>query len=381
MYYSILGNEQRPAFVDKKEEDKATCVICLKILQNPHQSKCCAKRFCCNCMKSTTVCPVCSEGSVFYDKSFEQQLKQFKVYCPNQTCNEVIEYGYLNEHLNLNPSVGKEIKGCQYSEIKCRNGKCGMFVQRQCLIRHEQLECPLLQRDILKNVFNSECQAIKSQVNTQLCQKDMEIVKLRQKIAQCRASEESNNTVPAIRILRDFSKMKEKNKDCMLKPFYTHKNGYKVGICVVPNGYNEAEGTHVSLFTFMEKGENDDYLPWPFHGNIIIQLLDHSSNFAHREVTIRYNDYHPGYSNRNHLGIVLGGQGKYHLISHASLDDNKHVQFLKNDCLHFRICEVERDMSPQNKEMGWLLIFVTFIILSMSVHLLFFFINDALYAL
>lgn len=351
--------------MNKKKKDEAACTMCSKTLQCPHQTKCCYQRFCENCIKPAKICPKC-KGSVFYfyDKSFDQYLKQLTVYCPNQMCGKEIQYGDLKEHLNQ----------CEYSEVQCRNEKCEVIVQRQHRIRHEQLECgavPLLQRDKLKKVFNSELESIKSKVTNQLHQKDREIKEMREKIARCRESEENSSTVPVIRILRKFSRMKEKNKECMLEPFYTHENGYKVGICVVPNGYSEAKDTHVSLFTFLEKGENDDYLPWPFHGNITVQLLDHSSNFAHRQATIRYNDFHPGYSNRNHLGITFGGQGKYHLVSHASLSDDKHVQFLRDDCLHIRISEVERDITPQNKDMGWLLICVSLIILSTSIHLLF----------
>ena len=55
----------------------------------------------------------------------------------------------------------------------------------------------------------------------------------------------------------------------------------------------------VVMFIYILKGENDDYLPWPFRGIITVQLLDHSANEAHREVTIRYHNFHPCYSNRD----------------------------------------------------------------------------------
>ena len=358
-----------------------TCAQCLKLLQSPHQITCCGTRFCGECtsqIKATTISPTCKcmkPFKLFYDQSFVQSLKQIRVECTNQHCKKIMDYGDLAQHLNQNPSEGNEMKGCLYTQIKCRN-KCGAFVSRHSLIKHEEIECSLVpqqQRTLLQEVVDAEIEAIRDEGKIHMHQLDAELVNLRDNIAKFGGSEmeyeKSSSVVPVIRSLEDFCHMKENNEECMLEPFYTHKDGYKIGICVIPNGYDEAKDSHVSLFTFILKGKNDDYLPWPFNGIITIQLLDHSVNKAHRQDTIRYHNFHPGYSNRVYFGSRCGGQGKYWFVSHASLDDRKHVQYLQNNSLHFRISGVK--MQPlRRKESGWILIFVVFIIISVCIHLL-----------
>ena len=310
---------------------------------------------------------------LFYDKSFVRSLKQLKVKCMNKDCKEIIEYGDLAHHLK---GEGDEMKGCPYYQIKCRN-TCGVFVPRHSLVKHEEIECILVskkRKTALQEVLDTEIEAIQDEIKPQLHQLDMELAGLRKNLEEVEGvtkmdNEKSSSVVPAIRTLEDFCQMKENNQECMLEPFYTHKKGYKIALCVVPNGRGKAKGSHVSLFTFVLKGENDDYLSWPFNGIITIQLLDHSVNRVHREVTIRYQNFHPGYSNRVFLGSRCGGQGKYWLVSHASLDDITHVQYLRNNCLHFRISGVKTGPS-QRTGSGWTLICLVFIILSVCIHVL-----------
>ena len=250
-------------------------------------------------------------------------------------------------------------------------------MSRHSLIKHEEIECSLVpqqQKTSLQKVLDAEIEAIRDDRKSQLHQLDIELACLRENLAEIQGGmkmdyEKSRSIVPVIRTLEDFCYKKENNEECMLEPFYMHKNGYKIGLCIVPNGRGEAKGSHVSLFTFILKGKNDDCLPWPFNGIITIQLLDHSVNKAHREVTIRYHNFHPGYSNRVYFGSRCGGQGKYWFVSHASLDDRKHVQYLQNNSLHFRISGVK--MQPlRRKESGWILICLAFIIMSVCIHLL-----------
>ena len=42
--------------------------------------------------------------------------------------------------------------------------------------------------------------------------------------------------------------------------FYTSPKGYKMCIGVYANGCGDSKDTHVSVFAFLMKGENDDYL-------------------------------------------------------------------------------------------------------------------------
>ena len=78
-----------------------------------------------------------------------------------------------------------------------------------------------------------------------------------------------------------------------LPPFYTHSHGYKFCVDVLPQGYGDGKGTHVSIYTHLMKGQFDDHLKWPFRGEITIQIVNQDGNHDHVEGTILYNDEIP----------------------------------------------------------------------------------------
>ena len=369
----------------KKDYPTVECMVCSCFLQYPHQVGCCGERFCYNCINGKTSCPKCraEEFITFYDQTHDQYLKKLGVKCVNTACGWTGDYVDISYHLNLDPSPMNEMKGCQYAEIKCRK-KCGESVRRNSLMTHEELKCSTIsnqQKITLQEIVDKAVRdVLESEENRQLQQIDRELRTLREEFASLRAKitveEEERSVVPVRRTLKNFEYMKTNNKESMLEPFYTHKNGCKIRVCVCPNGYDEAKGKYMSLFICIMKGENDNHLSWPFRGFIKIQLLDQSENAAHREVTIRYLDYHPAYHNRNYIGFTLFGQGKYWFISHSSLSDTSHVQFLKDDCVIFRISRVEIDTSPRNEKSGWILTILLFIVLSVCTHLLYFILGD-----
>ena len=57
-------------------------------------------------------------------------------------------------------------------------------------------------------------------------------------------------------------------------PFYVGRFGYKVCARLYPNGDGNGEGTHMSLFFVIMRGEYDALLPWPFIQKVHFRLLD-----------------------------------------------------------------------------------------------------------
>ena len=109
---------------------------------------------------------------------------------------------------------------------------------------------------------------------------------------------------------------------------------------VQANGCGNGEATHVTVSINLMQGEYDDQLKWPFRGDIMIQLLNQSRDEGHWEKTVHFND-----RIRDDLaGRVVGqervsGLGYPTFIAHTELNtENK--EYLKNDCLKFRISEV-----------------------------------------
>lgn len=90
-----------------------------------------------------------------------------------------------------------------------------------------------------------------------------------------------------------FSKYTDNPKDWCSRSFYTHALGYRMCVEVAPQGKGEGEGTHVSVYIYLKKGDNDDNLPWPFRGDITIQLLNRLGRWCHHEMIIRFNKKTP----------------------------------------------------------------------------------------
>ena len=129
------------------------------------------------------------------------------------------------------------------------------------------------------------------------------------------------------------------DNDIYSPAFYTSPGGYKMCINVLANGYKGGHGTHVSIFAYLMKGENDDHLPWPFTGTVTFELLNQLEDKNHHSKTIIFPP-NEAYSQR----VVRGersdnGYGTPCYISHSALGFNaaKNRQFLKDNCLYFRI--------------------------------------------
>jgi len=112
-------------------------------------------------------------------------------------------------------------------------------------------------------------------------------------------------------------------------PFYSHTGGYKFQLNIDTNGYGEARGTHISAYLYSKKGEYDDNLSWPIQVTAHLQLLnqrgDHEHVMAHAKLR---NDKRTIYRKIAHK-----------FIAHSELGYNaaKDTQYLKDDCLHFRL--------------------------------------------
>ena len=125
------------------------CSICLLVLREPHLISCCGHNFCRVCIGRIKTegksCPLCNATkiSVMHNKGLERSLKDFEVRCTHAAsgCEWVGKLGLLDNHLNLNPDLEKQLEGCGFVEIACNN-KCGGVFSRCMLANHQREECP-----------------------------------------------------------------------------------------------------------------------------------------------------------------------------------------------------------------------------------------------
>ena len=110
-------------------------------------------------------------------------------------------------------------------------------------------------------------------------------------------------------------------------------------IGVYANGRGDVKNTHISVYVYFMKGENDDYLPWPFSGKVTFELLNQLEDTSHHSMSMILTS-----ANNSSYQLVdeeissLGwGWAKY--IPHSDLGRNtaKNCQYLKFDRLHFKI--------------------------------------------
>ena len=79
----------------------------------------------------------------------------------------------------------------------------------------------------------------------------------------------------------DFAHHKASDDLVYSPPFYTSPGGYKMCIRMDANGDGDGEGTHISVFACLMRGENDDHVPWPFTGTVTFKLLNQLEDENH----------------------------------------------------------------------------------------------------
>lgn len=66
-------------------------------------------------------------------------------------------------------------------------------------------------------------------------------------------------------------------------PFYTSQFGYK--FCLRINITHKYDEHYLALFIHTMMGDNDDFLEWPFNGQIVLSVLDCGKSFPKKHMT------------------------------------------------------------------------------------------------
>ena len=137
----------------------------------------------------------------------------------------------------------------------------------------------------------------------------------------------------------NFSQSKFSEKVTTSPPFYTSSGGYKMCIKVDVNGYGCGNESHISVYVYLMRGENDECLAWPFSGSVTVELLNQLEDNNHYSKRVSFHPDSPASKRPVDYDIAKSGYGHRCYISHSALDydGDKNCQYLKNDCLSFRI--------------------------------------------
>ena len=159
--------------------------------------------------------------------------------------------------------------------------------------------------------------------------------------------------------MTNFEQHKIENDRWFSPPFYTHPQGCKMCLSVVANGYDDGKGTHVSVLVHLMRGEFDDHLKWPFQSSVTVAMLNQLEDSNHTTKIIRFTEITEAkaigrmttrsWSSEDNRGIGrvtdgerASGLGRPTFIAHTDLTYNpaNNCQYLKYDCLRFRVVEV-----------------------------------------
>ena len=141
-----------------------------------------------------------------------------------------------------------------------------------------------------------------------------------------------NQLLPVFVKMPDFV-MNVKNKiDWYSDPFYTHHQGYKVRLNVVPAGWGKSEGHYMSVYLYIMDGPYDHLLKWKLKGKFQVTLLNHICDSEHHSV-----------SYRNHADRSQTQPFWYceEFISYEELRKiSATCQFVKDNCIFFEVCKL-----------------------------------------
>ncbi|XP_068682694.1 TNF receptor-associated factor 4-like [Montipora foliosa] len=108
-------------------------------------------------------------------------------------------------------------------------------------------------------------------------------------------------------------------------PFYTEQCGYKIKFRLYPNGVEDAQNIHLSLFFIIMKGEYDAILQWPFAKPVTLTLIDQQGNPDDRENIVRsFSNYSGSWCTRPVREENLGN-GFTKFVSHDNLKKRAYI--------------------------------------------------------
>ena len=149
-----------------------------------------------------------------------------------------------------------------------------------------------------------------------------------------------NKVVPVVIKLAEFEEFKKTNSCLYSIGFYTREGGYKMCLVLFPNGRSYKSDDYFAVGACMMKGDHDHLLAWPVKGTLTVQLLNQLNDSSHSEPTQFHFD---GCSKNCQKVQIVSHHGLWsnQFMPHKKLsyDADRKCQYLKDDCVFFRVCD------------------------------------------
>ncbi|XP_051979546.1 TNF receptor-associated factor 5-like [Xyrauchen texanus] len=174
----------------------------------------------------------------------------------------------------------------------------------------------------------------------QTCQRHSRLLDIHVEQLQCneqrfRQLESTSYDGKLIWKVRDYWRRKEAGAPLNSIPFYSSRSGYKLSVRAYLCGDSSGRGTHLSLYVMIMRGDFDTLLPWPFHQNITLTLLDQSGSRNH--VTNAFTPDTSCDSFRRPTCDANVATGFPRFISHSDLEAPRNAVYVRDDTLFIKV--------------------------------------------
>ena len=129
-----------------------------------------------------------------------------------------------------------------------------------------------------------------------------------------------------------FSESKQANAVWYSPAFYC--NGYKMCLCVHPNGHSSSKNESLSVYLHAMKGVNDDSLPWPMNAEVSLQLLNQIANKRHVNKTLHFKSERITSTDEKGVGQGFDNFVAHNVLGHIAVYK---TQYLMDDCIFFKV--------------------------------------------
>ena len=290
-----------------------------------------------DCTHRPYKCPHCDHKGVYKDVTTVHFITcgDFPLSCPAR-CRKKIKRRNMESHLST--ECPEEYISCKYVMFGCdtavKKREKETHFSDKALHFEKSIEFQLVMAQSL-----SKCMMTKSLDSADVTSLPLSFRPWLQNTPTCYPRP------PWVVKLEGFEEKKRNKETCYSDPVYSHFGGYKMCVNIDSNGYDEGLGTHVSVFVCLMKGDNDDNLKFPFKGRIVVSLLNQLEDKNHltEEPWSPEDNIPEVYSGRVALGANPNSWGISDFIPQNDLNYNsdKNCQYLKNDCLFFRLDRFE----------------------------------------
>ena len=262
------------------------------------------------CPKRPYSCEYCCKYSSTFEEVTENhyhQCSNFPILCPNKCQTTPFERQKIEKHVKVECPLAQINCPLQYAGCDVKLPRKAMPEHMKDTVTHMTLLATVTQKLLLENQeLRGNIEKLKKdnrQLQAQMSSTEahyLVLEKLTEKqFHELRYIKKEVETLNNQRELFlgsfpiDFHVNYAIKNVQYMSPFNTHSLGYRMCIEVHTNGDGDGKGTHLSIFTCLMRGLFDDYLKWPFRGDITIQIINQAGDHSHVEKVITYNEITP----------------------------------------------------------------------------------------